>query len=118
MNGTLSDNLIRAAGQLDSAAGVAVVYCRSSTVAPCTLRPCNPDWSSAVDTGIIESWIGLDFVCEASVWAALGFGNPSRGDWILWGGIKWSVTAPKQLQVFDIPAYGESIRIHTKQGPA
>ena len=117
MNGTIASNLVDAADKLNSLAGELVTYGRADQETQWIARPASPDWEMVLDNGVVETWVGLDFVGRTSL---LHFGAdqiyPQRGDKITRDdGTVFQVLSPTGKQVYEISAYGESIRVHTKQ---
>lgn len=68
------------------------------------------------DLGVTESWKSRDFLVAAEdLVIAGGPIEPQRGDRILDAGKTYEVLAPGKGHVFQVDAYGKTIRIHTKQ---
>jgi hypothetical protein len=109
--------LAQAAGKLDEAAGELVTYSDGKYSVPWVARPANPDWVMVLDNGVVEEWEGLDFIGRPQLLGSSGgLITPKQGHTITrQDGQVYQVLCPKGKKVFDLSAYGETIRIHTKQ---
>jgi hypothetical protein len=117
MNGSMTSNLSQAAHLLDIQAGELVTYFDGTYTVSWIARPANPDWVMVLDNGIVEEWEGLDFIGRPQLLkSTVGIITPKQGDTITrLNGKVYQVLCPKGKKVFDLSAYGETIRVHTKE---